>query len=272
MKIILSRKGFDSKYGGCASPIFPDGTMLSLPIPTEEKSPTLFRELRFGKSTYQDIWDFLNPKHSKDLVFCHLDPDIRANIRSESIAGWRPAFGQTDTAEIHLHNNGVDIGDLFLFFGWFRKVEEDHQGKWHYCKEAPDIHAIYGYLQIGQIVRGEDIREYFWHPHASSAHLCSPSNTLYVASDRLVVDGVDYGLPGSGVLDYNDRLMLTKPGMKRSRWRLFDWMITASISYHTPDRIHKEEQFFQSAARGQEFVISDNQKATQWALDLLMGR
>ena len=33
MKVILSRKGFDSGYGGWASPILPDGRMLSLPIP-----------------------------------------------------------------------------------------------------------------------------------------------------------------------------------------------------------------------------------------------
>ena len=33
MKFILSRKGFDSSNGGIASPILPDGTMLSLPIP-----------------------------------------------------------------------------------------------------------------------------------------------------------------------------------------------------------------------------------------------
>lgn len=36
MKFILSRKGFDSGYGGCASPILPDGTMLSIPIPVEK--------------------------------------------------------------------------------------------------------------------------------------------------------------------------------------------------------------------------------------------
>jgi hypothetical protein len=33
MKIILSRKGFDSSSGGVPSPIFSDGDMLSLPIP-----------------------------------------------------------------------------------------------------------------------------------------------------------------------------------------------------------------------------------------------
>ena len=36
MKIILSRKGFDTTSGGCPSPILPDGTLLSLPIPDEE--------------------------------------------------------------------------------------------------------------------------------------------------------------------------------------------------------------------------------------------
>jgi hypothetical protein len=35
MKVILSRKGFDSGYGGIPSPVLPDGTMLSLPIPSK---------------------------------------------------------------------------------------------------------------------------------------------------------------------------------------------------------------------------------------------
>ena len=34
MKLILSRKGFDSSAGGIASPILPDGRMISLPIPS----------------------------------------------------------------------------------------------------------------------------------------------------------------------------------------------------------------------------------------------
>ena len=33
MKLSLSRKGFDSGTAGVPSPIFPDGSMLSLPIP-----------------------------------------------------------------------------------------------------------------------------------------------------------------------------------------------------------------------------------------------
>jgi hypothetical protein len=34
MKVILSRKGFDSANGGIVSPIFEDGAMISMPIQT----------------------------------------------------------------------------------------------------------------------------------------------------------------------------------------------------------------------------------------------
>ena len=34
MKVILSRKGFDSSAGGYASFIYPNGKMQSLPIPS----------------------------------------------------------------------------------------------------------------------------------------------------------------------------------------------------------------------------------------------
>ena len=40
MKVILSRKGFDSQYGGMPSPILPDGTLLSLPIPSKTDMET----------------------------------------------------------------------------------------------------------------------------------------------------------------------------------------------------------------------------------------
>ena len=36
MKLVLSRKGFDSSAGGIPSPILPDGRLISLPIPSRE--------------------------------------------------------------------------------------------------------------------------------------------------------------------------------------------------------------------------------------------
>ena len=50
MKVILSRKGFDSQYGGMPSPILPDGTLLSLPIPSKTDMETKYRGffVKFG--------------------------------------------------------------------------------------------------------------------------------------------------------------------------------------------------------------------------------
>lgn len=274
MKIILSRKGFDSSSGGFASPIFPDGTMLSLPIPVQEMdaSCTKYSDIRYSKYTYQDILEQLNPRRSNKMVYCHLDPDIRSDIWKNSLPYWRPAFGQIGAAETHLQNHNVQAGDLFLFFGWFREVEADYQGKWKYTERSPDIQAIYGYLQIGQIIRGQRISEFSWHPHATTDFLQSATNTLYAASDRLVIDGLDYEVPGSGVLSYNPRLVLTKIGLPRSCWRLHDWMKNVEISYHSRDCVHENEQYFQSRARGQEFVVEENHIVTQWATSLILGR
>lgn len=53
MKIILSRKGFDSTNGGCASPIFCASDtgkyceMLSLPIPDDKNGNVLYSELKW---------------------------------------------------------------------------------------------------------------------------------------------------------------------------------------------------------------------------------
>lgn len=62
MKIILSRKGFDSANGGIVSPIFEDGTMVSFPIPSDDEDT--YRYLRDRNDFYrgkdlQVIWGYL---------------------------------------------------------------------------------------------------------------------------------------------------------------------------------------------------------------------
>ena len=47
-RVILSRKGFDSKYGGRPSPIFENGNIFSLPIPQNGESPKKYHELKFN--------------------------------------------------------------------------------------------------------------------------------------------------------------------------------------------------------------------------------
>jgi hypothetical protein len=76
-------------------------------------------------------------------------PDIHKNsITRES--GWKPCFGQIDSAQSHLENQQVTDNDLFLFFGWFRRTRR-HNDKLEFDAHEKGLHAIFGYLQIGSI-------------------------------------------------------------------------------------------------------------------------
>ena len=258
MKIILSRKGFDSENGGIASPILSDGSMISLPIPSND--PSCFDDLKYNGKTYQDLIDELRLGKVKTIGnHCHLDPDIRKEITNRP-KDWKPIFGQCDAAETHLENQGVKEGDLFLFFGWFKKTGEE-SGRISFLHGAENIHAIYGYLQIGEIVKGKDVTKYSWHPHAAYP---GGNNTMYVASEKLIINGVDMGIPGSGTLKYSEDLVLTYRGMSRTKWKLPEFFKEVPISYHTKDSF-KPLGYFQSAHKGQEFVVGESDKVTDWA-------
>jgi hypothetical protein len=84
MKVILSRKGFDSKFGGMPSPIMPDNTLLSMPIPSLNGN-NKYSDLQYGGISYETILKKLRPKkynaiHLKYKGKCHLDPDLRRDI------------------------------------------------------------------------------------------------------------------------------------------------------------------------------------------------
>ena len=76
MKVILSRKGMDSATGGMDSPILPDGTLLSLPIPAEANGLTPYLDLHYKNLNYLDLIHGLKPRFQ--FTDCHLDPDIYA--------------------------------------------------------------------------------------------------------------------------------------------------------------------------------------------------
>lgn len=150
MKIILSRKGFDTVNGGCPSPILPDGTLLSMPIPSNDE--LLFSQIEYNGQSYANILEQINPNPKQPYTTCHLDPDIREGIRKTTIVNWQPAFGQIGSAQGLLRNSKVEVGDIFLFFGRFQKTEINSLGLLQYQKKAPIIHIIYGYLEIGKIL------------------------------------------------------------------------------------------------------------------------
>jgi len=76
-------------------------------------------------------------------------------------------------------------------------------------------------------------------------------------------------LAGAGRFVFNDKLVLTKKGLSRSKWDLPDCFREAKISYHDEDSW--KEGYFQSAAIWQEFVIKDSEKIEEWARGLIEG-
>jgi hypothetical protein len=209
---------------------------------------------------------------------CHLDPDIDPGSRPR-IKGWRPCVGQIDSAQGHLAKHGVSEGDLFLFFGWFRRVEEGPSG-WRFAPGLPDLHLIYGWLRVGQIIRlgcGErptPVGAFSEHPHLHGRDRAS--NTLYLASDRLGVAGID--APGAGLFrQISESRTLTDPsGKNRSAWRLPAWMHPdrgSTLTYHLAHprwRVDGDACVVQTVGRGQEFVLGcDNIGAVEaWVRSL----
>ena len=121
MKIILSRKGFDSANGGIVSPIMEDGTLISFPIPSDDKDN--FEDLIYGGQPYTKILQDLKYKEPPKYHNCHLDPDLIIDRRKNKIDGWCPIFGQVNSSAVYLLENvKVEEGDLFLFFGNYHKV------------------------------------------------------------------------------------------------------------------------------------------------------
>ena len=190
MKVVLSRKGMDSRAGGIPSPILPDGTLLSLPIPNE-KSGVPYGDLVYKGRTYQQIIQQIHPTFDfQKHPFCHLDPDIYGVLKNTH-AGWKPAFGQYEIPAKHLDGQGVDVGDVFLFYGMFRQTEKLPDGTLHFVKSAPIQHIIYGYMVVSEILKDQDkIKElYPWHPHAASTeHRTTASTSLRTtACSRTVI-------------------------------------------------------------------------------------
>ena len=131
-KLIISRKGFDSGSGRCPSPIFPDGTMFSLPIPSNDQ--VAFEELQHGDVDIASVVTEITNGRIRRRDPVHLDPDLNFDAyryRKDRPAWqqWRGMLGQAGIAQSHLNKQGVGSGDVFLFFGLYRRVEETAQAR-----------------------------------------------------------------------------------------------------------------------------------------------
>ena len=284
MKLILSRKGCDSSTGGIPSPIFPDGRICSVPIPQADAN-ICYADIALDKGvigrdfgrmeTMGDLVEQLSRGKLLGRSGVHLDPDLNAHCRVRLIEnepdngpGWRPLFGQAGAAAGHLRKQAVGVGDLFLFYGWFRQTTLGDEGL-TYVRGAPDLHLLFGWLQVGAVIAlaaGEEPPRWaLEHPHCAQ-RVCV-NNTLFIAADSLSLPGLRARVAGGGLFrKFSQRIQLTETGALRGQWLLPRWfwpwgeasVARPPLSYHgNPTRWEQSDDGvrLRTVGRGQEFVL-----------------
>ncbi|MGN6499603.1 MAG: hypothetical protein ACTHKM_05595 [Tsuneonella sp.] len=238
MRIIFSRKGFDSATGGGPSPIV-DGRPVTLPIPTSSASRTTYGDLGLG-----DHAAFASRGRYGSESPCHHDPMF--------LPGGTCLFGQCGAAQTHLANRGVGPGDVFLFFGLFRAPGERPH------------HRIFGYLAVEEVIglaaatsaRIAELAE-VGHPHALGIH--GANDTIYRGSGRTAGRA-------------SDLLRLTVPGAAPSTWRRPAWLRPGGLSYHDRPERWLSGRRLAASSRGQEFVAdSGRRQAPRLWLDSVLA-
>ena len=281
MRIIFSRKGFDSSSGGTPSPILPDGRMVSLPIP-DKQSPIHYEDIRWQEYNLGKLVSDLTDGRIPATHFAHLDPDISKDSLARQ-AGWKPSLGQTGSAQGHLRNNDVQAGDIFLFFGLFRNAIQS-AGEFHWERHSPRRHVLWGWLQIETVLKIDESSPsaYKWaryHPHFHRS--ADRNNTLYIAREHLTLpEDMGARLPGAGVFPtISEELVLTAPDAKtHGLWDLPGWFYPLDgkrpLTYHShlarwrrTDTVTR----LNVVAKGQEFILDaqDYPEAIPWVKTLL---
>jgi hypothetical protein len=273
------------------SPLLPDTTLLSLPIPADvgphrycelltpngHSYARLLRDLNWNAKKFKRGW-------RDNAAICHADPDLRRENRARA-PGWRPTFGQIGVGQIQLSPFGIAPGDLFLFFGLFRESSWEN-GHLRFCPHTRPFHAIYGWLRVAEIMQANDataahniIARHAWladHPHLCDMDYWTKrvtrngANTLYVAES---------GACGAGTFNYTPQMRLSSVQHSASRWNIFPWLAGHDNRHFSrcadAGRLNKDQGIFDThAGRWQELVVPSSKypELSAWAADLVMSQ
>jgi hypothetical protein len=252
VKIVFSRKGFDTGSGGCPSPILA-GVPVSLPIPSGPSEPFRYQDLNHPVAgnlgeivarTTKGRIDGTRWAHADPVLPHHPDP---------------AALGQQGAAQAHLENQGVGPGDAFVFFGLFRAFDAPS----NHPDRRPH-HRIFGMLRVSEMhALGENpdadapaLLAWRTHPHVHRKGN-GANNTLWTGVGQLA-------------LSASPALRLTRnDATGPSDWTPPAWLLRHRMSYHAnPDRW--SEGSLRLVARGQEFVsdVGCDPAALAWLEDI----
>lgn len=152
-------------------------------------------------------------------------------------------FGQCGAAQSHLQNQGVGVGDVFLFFGLF---SDEHTGEPH--------HRIFGYLHVDDLISPTESKlRPLDRPHPHTLGEWNNNNTVYCGA-------------GAVASRAHEELRLTQAGGPLRHWVVPSWLRRIGLSFHgKPERWMADDRL-KIVARGQEFVadIGDELRAREW--------
>lgn len=274
MKIILSRKGFDSENGGIPSLIMPDGKMVSFPIPSDDDDT--FNDLWYDRLLYSDMISDVKGKPKYDFNdSCHVDPDLAGERRVKKPRRWEPGFGQAGAALSYLMNSvGVEPGDLFLFFGWFHQVE-DVEGHLRYVKRSGnfyrdnDLHVIWGYLQVGDILKtfDEKKKRFPWHPHSNDVRQFDDQDYIFAATKSL---SFAPDMPGAGILPFSEKRVLTMKYAPKATWKTNAVYMPNAIIGNRKNSANDEGLYYSGV--WQELGLKETKAAENWAKKMITAK
>jgi hypothetical protein len=248
VRIIFSRKGFDSGSGGKPSPIV-DGVPVSLPIPGARDEPF----------TYADV---CHP--TAGSLAAYVEEITKGRVTGRNPAHYDPqlpwdqgiaSLGQQGAAQAHLTNQGVDVGDAIVFFGLFRDYTAPRGHP-----DAKPHHRIFGMMTIERLcLLGDKVQPGAWrdlglpdpHPHTERTHKLG-NNAIWIGCGQLARSAAP-------------ELRLSRVGASPSIWEAPNWLSRHGLSYHdNPDRWSDGQ--LRLVARGQEFVsdVGSDPQAIDW--------
>jgi hypothetical protein len=181
-------------------------------------------------------------------------------------------YGQNEGHQSELDRLGIGEGDLFLFYGLYREVDQHLE----YVRGTKARHILWGWLSIGQMIpvphRAAAPAWTWYHPHVVDD--APDNNVIYIQADSCL-----NGLPGAGTFSYSRELELTCPGKSCSVWSLPDWFDPARTE-RPLRRNCKRDRWkplangrwqLQTTSPGQEFVFDASvyPEAVGWVEDLI---
>jgi hypothetical protein len=291
MKLVLSRKGFDSGSGGCLSPYNHDtGKYIWFPIP--EKVNSYSNQIRYTdicvkdqyigshrgsnlseiyksikgtdrvklrKNEYASIYD--------DQLFAHFDPmlGIPPWIVENDKCKIGMGFGQFNAAP-QLENQNVNEGSIFLFFGGFQSTSN----------RKISGHYIYGWLKVKKRIDTykeckENLEQYnlSHHPHVTEAAFHRNQKNYIFLPDKWLFE--DLNIPGYGYFTtLNDHLLLSNnKESKKATWKLPNFFYKNLTQVHQKTWQNTKDGFCTvKTGIGQEFVTQLTLKGEEWLREL----